>query len=72
MAEQLLGKLWRDPESARRIFAVGDGEVDFFRRDNLLQVPRDKVPPGRCKNVTNKKEICQGEILSKERTTKLS
>jgi hypothetical protein len=61
--EQLLGKLRRNSESARGIFAIGDGQVDFFRRDNLFQVPRDKIPPGRCKNVTNKKQGCQGECL---------
>jgi hypothetical protein len=59
VTEQLLSQLRRDPESARRIFAIGDGEVDLFRRDNLFQMPRDKIPPGRSKNVTNKKEICQ-------------
>jgi hypothetical protein len=85
VAEQLLSELRCDPESACGIFAVGDGEVDFFRRDNLFQVPRDKIPPGRSKNVTNKKEGCQAECFLKrtgrsplcaindlERTTKLS
>jgi hypothetical protein len=69
VAEQFVGKLRGDAESARRIFAVGDAQVDFFGSDDVFQVPGDKASPRRGEDVANKQEIGQTGILSKERTT---
>ena len=68
IAEDFIGELRSDAESARGIFAVGNGEVDILAGDQSGQVPRDNSSSGRGKDVTNKKEIGQREDLQ-ERTT---
>ena len=70
VAEQILGKLGRDAETAGGVFAIGDREVDIFGGDDFLEVPRDEIPADGAENVTDKKKIGQVKsAFSKERTT---
>jgi hypothetical protein len=45
-AENLLGELRGDAESARRVLAVGDGQIDVFVRDDFTKMLRDEVAAG--------------------------
>ena len=63
VAEQILGQLRRDPESARGIFRVGDRQMNVFRRDDVFQMPRDEVPADGAENITDKKKVGQGVLL---------
>jgi hypothetical protein len=68
VAEQFIGKRRSNAEASRGILGVGDGEIDFFSRDDGFKMSRDEVSPGRGENVADEKQIGQDE-LSKERTT---
>jgi hypothetical protein len=45
-AENLFGELRRDAESARRVFAVGDGQIDVFVSNNFTKMLRDEIAAG--------------------------
>jgi hypothetical protein len=45
IAEQLIGELRSDAEASGRVFAVGDGQVDFFTCDDIAQMPGDNAAP---------------------------
>ena len=55
VTEQLVGQLRRDAEASGGVFGVGDGKVDFFRRDDFLQMTGHNMAPGRSKNIADKK-----------------
>jgi hypothetical protein len=67
VAEQFLGQLRRDPEPSGGIFAVGDSEVDIFRRDNTAKMLRHQLAAGRAKNVADEEKIGQEECFLEAR-----
>jgi len=55
VSEQVLGELRSNAESARGVFRIGDRQIDFFRRNDLFEMPRDKVPADGAENIADKK-----------------
>src|SRR5271170_525801 len=51
--KKLLGDRRRDAKSAGRVLRVGDGQLDFFGRDDVLQVSSHKNAAGRRKDIAN-------------------
>jgi len=46
VAEELVGELRGDAEAAGGVFAVGDGQVDVFGRDDGGEMAGDQASPG--------------------------
>jgi len=57
VSEQLIGQRRRDAESARGVFAIGDGQMNVLGSDDRARMPRYQLPPGGSKNVADEKKV---------------
>ena len=56
VAEQIVGEVGRDAESGRRVFAVGDDEVDLVMPDEGGQAPADQLAAGLADDVADEEQ----------------
>ena len=54
IAEQLIGQLGIDAETAGCVLDISDGDVNVLRRHDVFEMPRNHAAAGRGEHVANK------------------